>query len=612
MKTLSTITLLLCAISPVFAKERPNVIFVMPDDISHSAFSYYEEGGPRTPNIDKLAQDSVRLTDFHVSPSCSPTRGALLTGRPSDVVGVWHTINGRNMMRADEITMADIFKANGYATGLFFKWHLGDNYPFRPKDRGFEYVAWTKGGGTGQQPDYWGNTNQSASMWVNDVLVKMTDEDDGIEGAFTTNFFMNRAMEFIEENIKKNKPFFAYIPLATAHSPHVMPPDAREGVSAKTGTIENIDKNMGNLIKFLDDKGIADNTILIFTTDNGSGGYLRGGKGSNYDGGSRVPCFVRWPNGGLGGDGKGGADVAPLTAHIDWLPTFMDVLDLKDLPNRPEKLKIRGRSIQPFLDSDPSNDPSELKNRSVTINDMWTEFPEKYKKLSVKKDIWDGDQIIHKWRLCRTSSTSDWELYDVLVDISQKNDIIGNPDHAAIVAELKEEYEGWWKLVDERSHEYTRIIVGNPEEPVANLLAHDFHGTVIWSQGNVLKGDKGSGFIAIEFDQAGSYDFDLRRWPKEIEDETTLTSAGEGEALAIASARIKIWNGETVYVDETKDADPDADGVNFSIENLPKGPAFIQTWFYNAAGEMEGAVYYNYAQLNQPLKKFKARGRLHR
>lgn len=589
--------LLLSSFSALSAgsNTRPNVIFVMPDDISHSAFSYFNERGPRTPNIDKFAEDSVRLTDFHVSPSCSPTRAALLTGRPADVVGVWHTINGRNMLRADEITMADIFKANGYATGLFFKWHLGDNYPFRPKDRGFEYVAWTKGGGTGQLPDYWGNTNQSAHMWVNDTLVEMTDEDDGIEGAFTTNFFLNRAMEFMEDNIEKDQPFFAYIPLGTAHAPHVMPPDAREGVSAKTGTIENIDKNMGRLIQFLDDKGIADNTILIFTTDNGSGSHLRGGKGSNYDGGTRVPCFIRWADGDLGGEGAG-REIATLTAHIDWLPTFMDILDLKDVADRPAKLKIRGRSFKPFLDEDPSNDPEEFKNRAVVINDMWTEFPEKYKKLSVKKDIWQGDVITHKWRLVRTSDESDWELYDVLVDESQKNDIIADSNHDQVVAELKEEYEKWWQLIAERSDEYTRIVLGHPEEPVSPLLAHDFHGTVIWSQGNVEEGSVGSGFIAVEFNEAGAYDFDLRRWPEEIEDETTLTSAGSGKALDIASARIKIWNGDVVYMDATKSADPEADGVKFTISDLPKGPAFIQTWFYNPAGEMEGAVYYTYAQ----------------
>ncbi|PNW28438.1 sulfatase-like hydrolase/transferase [Formosa algae] len=591
------LTIVLAPSNSLFAQtqERPNVIFVMPDDISHSSFSYYKKNAPRTPNIDMLGDESVRLTDFHVSPSCSPTRGALLTGRPSDVVGVWHTINGRNMMRADEITMADIFKANGYATGLFFKWHLGDNYPFRPKDRGFDYVAWIKGGGTGQQPDYWGNTNNEAHMWVNDTLVEMTDEDDGIEGAFTTNFFMNRAMDFMEDNIEKNKPFFAYIPLGTAHAPHVLPPDAREGVSAKNGTIENIDKNMGRLMKFLDDKGIADNTILIFTTDNGAGGYLRGGKGSNYDGGTRVPCFVRWEAGNLGGQGKG-RDVTPLTAHIDWLPTFMDILELKDVPNRPEKLKIRGRSFKPFLDNNTANDPVDYKNRAVVINDMWTEFPEKYKKLSVKKDNWEGDTILNKWRLIRNSKDADWELYDVLVDEKQEHNIISNPKYNELVAELKAEYEVWWKLVEASSNEYTRIIIGNENEPETDLHAHDFHGTVIWHQDDVKKGATGSGFIAVEFDKAGTYNFDLRRWPKEIENETTLTSAGSGKALKIKTARVKIWNGDTVYVDEKKEVNPNADGVKFNIKNLPKGPAFIQTWFYNAAGDMEGAVYYNYVE----------------
>jgi len=591
-KTL-VVSLLFLMMLPVFSQNRPNVIFVMPDDISHNAFSYYKKNGPQTPNINELAEESVRLTDFHVSPSCSPTRAALLTGRPSDVVGVWHTINGRNMMRADEITMADVFKDSGYATGLFFKWHLGDNYPFRPKDRGFEYVAWIKGGGTGQLPDYWDNTNNHAKILVNDVLVDMTDEDDGIEGAFTTNFFFNRAFEFMDDNIKKEKPFFAYIPLGTAHAPHVSPPDTREGVNAKTGTIENIDKNMGRLLKYLDDRGIADNTILVFTTDNGGGTYLRGGKGSNYDGGTKVPCFIRWPNGNLGGKGKS-RDVLPLTAHIDWLPTFMDILNFHDVAKRPKKLKIRGRSFKPFLDNDTSNDPIDYKNRSVTINDMWTEMPQKYKKLSVRKDIWKGDEITNKWRLIRTNSESDWELYDVINDELQQNDVIRNSANKGIISDLKKEYELWWQLVDERSSEYTRIILGSSEEPESELYAMDFHGTIIWEQAMVKKGVSGSGFIAVDFDKQGTYNFDLRRWPKELENKTTLTSAGPGKALDIASARVKIWNGDKVYVDETKKANPNADGVHFNLENLPKGPAFIQTWFYNSMGEMEGSVYYNY------------------
>ena len=208
----------------------------------------------------------------------------------------------------------------------------------------------------------------------------------------------------------------------------------------------------------------------------------------------------------------------------------------------------------------------------------------------------------------RTNSRSDWELYDVLVDIAQKENVIENADHKDIVAELKQEYEQWWQLVEERSNEYTRIIIGHPEEPETDLHAHDFHGTVIWNQANVTKGSKGSGFIAVEFEKTGTYHFDLRRWPKETEDQTTLTSVvsdavydnkNSAVALDIASARIKIWNGDKVYVDEKKEADPNADGVEFTVNNLPKGPAFVQTWFYNPAGQMEGAVYYNYASLVQ-------------
>lgn len=589
----------------IHAQDRPNVIFVIPDDISHNAFSYYKKDGPQTPNIDKLAQESVRFTDFHVSPTCAPTRAALMTGRYNDVTGVWHTIFGRNQLRKDEITMADVFKTNGYATGLFFKWHLGDNYPFRPKDRGFEYVAWTKGGGTGQQPDYWGNTNNSASMWVNDALVKMEDEDDGIEGAFTTNFFFNRAMEFMDENIKKKKPFLAYIPTATAHGPHFSPPDAREGIRAFTGTVENIDKNMGRLMKYLEDKGIADNTILVFTTDNGSNTYLRGGKGSYYDGGTRVPCFVRWKNGNLGGVGKG-RDFTPITAHIDWLPSFMDILNFKDVENRSEKLKMHGQSFKPLLDGNLSNTPDTYKNRTITIANMRTEHVEKYKALAVKKDVWEGDKITNKWRIVRENKDSDWELYDVLIDEKQENNLIGILDNAKIVSELKEAYEDWWKLVKERSDEYTRIIIGNPAEPETRLNAHDFHNSTIWNQGKVASGKDGSDFIAVEFDKTGTYNFDLRRWPKEIEDVSSLTTApidgvygskNSPKALSIVSARIKIWHGDNVYVDKKKAVNSNADGVSFNIADLPKGPAFIQTWFYNAEGEMEGAVYYNYVSL---------------
>ena len=599
---------------PAVPDNRPNVIYVMPDDVSHNAISYYNPTGPvKTPNLDKLAGDSVRLDDFHVSPTCAPTRAALMTGRYSNATGVWHTIRGRATMRQEEITMADVFKANGYATALFFKWHLGDNYPFRPEDKGFEHVAWLPGGGTGQIADFWGNTNDSATAHINGELVEMVDEDDGIEGAFTTNFFFNRAMEFMDENIQKGKPFFAYIPTGTAHNPQVMPPDARRGLSAAQATMENIDKNMGNLMEFLDDRGIAKNTILIYSTDNGpldefekgrTKIQLKGTKGSHFDGGTRVPCFVRWEGGGVGGPGQG-RDAKALTAHIDWLPTFMDMLGFDDVPDRPAHLAMHGQSFKNFLDADASNDPgAEFKARAVTVDNMRTDNLQKFKSLSVKMDVWDGDTINRKWRLMRDSANGAWRLYDALTDPGQNNNLINNQAHAGVVSKLQQEYEAYWNIVSAPGNDYTRIILGHEDEPVTKLAGQDFINSNCWNHGQVAGGACKPGTITVEFSKQGTYHFDLRRWPKEAAGESNLTTAPRAPvyagvrtvAIPVAGAGIRISNGNQVYVNEQKDAVAGADGIEFTVADIPAGPASIETWFYNQAGERFSAVYYNYVQ----------------
>ena len=151
-----------------------------------------------------------------------------------------------------------------------------------------------------------------------------------------------------------------------------------------------------------------------------------------------------------------------------------------------------------------------------------------------------------------------------------------------------------------------RNTLGHPAEPETRLSSHDFHNIELWNHQHIAEGTTGSGFIAVEFAKPGTYHFDLRRWPKEIEDQSSLTTAPSGKVfdgkttpkpLAIASARIRIWNGDIVYADEKKVATPDADGVPFTISNLPAGPAFVQTWFYDSAGEMLGAVNNNYVRL---------------
>ncbi|MGH7944019.1 MAG: sulfatase-like hydrolase/transferase [Opitutaceae bacterium] len=280
------------AVSP-----RPNVVLIMPDDVSYPNFSAYRTDEPRTPHIDRLARQSVRLTDFHMSPTCSPTRAALLTGRYNNATGVWHTINGRNHLRSDEVTMAEVFRANDYRTALCGKWHLGPNYPYRPDDRGFDHVATHGDGGIGQQHDPWGNSYlPPARFRVNDTFVPLTDEDDGVPGAFASNFFTSRAIEWMRERADRRERFFLYLPYYAAHRPHQMPLDAREGIDALTATIENMDKNVGRVLAFLDESGLANDTLLIFLTDNGHDGCFRGGKGSEFEGGVAVAGRTRSPD----------------------------------------------------------------------------------------------------------------------------------------------------------------------------------------------------------------------------------------------------------------------------------------------------------------------------
>ena len=283
----------------------------------------------------------------------------------------------------------------------------------------------------------------------------------------------------------------------------------------------------------------------------------------------------------------------------------MDMIGLDDVADRPAKLKCMGRVSRTFwTPTSAMIQGRSFKDRKITICNMRKEKFEKYRNLSVKKDQWDGDSIAHKWRLTRKGSKSGWELWDVLVDKAQTNNIVDDPANADILAELKQAYEDWYQLVAEREDEFARSVIGDPAEPISQLNSHDFHNQELWNQKIVAEGVTGSGFLAVEFAKPGTYHFDLRRWPKEVEDQSTLTTAPVGKvfdgkgvptAIEVASARIKIWNGDDVFVDEKKDADPDADGVTFTVDNLPAGPAFIQTWFYNSSGEMEGAVYYNYA-----------------
>lgn len=498
------LTALSIARTPVSASkgapgEKPNVVIVITDDQGMGDLGC--QGNPviKTPHIDDFYNDAVRFTNFHVSTTCAPTRGALMSGRHTNRVNVYHTITGRSLLFEDEVILPQVFARNGYTNGMFGKWHLGDNYPFRPEDRGFHEVVRHGGGGITQGPDYWLNDYFNDTYWHN-------GEPEAYEG-YCTDVFFSEAINFIEEN--KDHPFFCYISTNAPHAPLNLPEEyldlykdvdgLQEQFRRFYGMITNIDDNFNALRQKLDELDLTDNTILIFMTDNGTAGGnrifdagLRGGKGSQYEGGHRVPFFIRWPGGSL----TGGKDIDNLVAHYDLLPTFVDLLGLDFTPVKP----LDGMSLVPLL----SETGTQWPNRILYIDTQRLQNLVKYKSYSV---------MDNNWRLVDGN-----ELYDMTKNRSQKNNVI--EQHPEVAARLAEGYEKWWQsFMDEGVNErYAYIKVGSQYENPSRISAHDLltgkHGG-IWHQYGAAAASQATGRWKIEFVEDGRYAISLRRFPRE-------------------------------------------------------------------------------------------------
>jgi len=570
-------------------ENRPNVVLVITDDQGYGDLACHGNPIIKTPNLDKLYTQSVHLTNFHVGPTCSPTRAALMTGHYCNRTGVWHTVMGRSLLRRDEVTVADVFSAAGYRTGIFGKWHLGDNYPYRPQDRGFDETLIHGGGGVGQTPDYWANDYFDDTYLHNGKRRKFT--------GYCTDVWFDGAIKFIETN--KHRPFFCYIPTNTPHGPlnvadKYSKPYRDKGVednrAAFYGMITNIDENVARLMRQLKELDLEENTILIFMTDNGSAGGLgidqqgfptkgfgagmRGKKGSEYDGGHRVPCFICWPAGGLGG----GSDIDRLTAHIDLLPTLIELCGLKE----PDGVKFDGDSIVRLLMGRAKNWP----DRTLVTDSQRIEYPEKWRKSAVMTD---------RWRLINGT-----ELYDIKADPGQKNNVADK--HPEVFEKLRTAYDNWWADISRRFDEYCEIIIGSAQENPARLTCHDWHSVdgvrqAQSNQGAVRQGVQASGFWAVQVARDGIYEFALRRWPKEVNKPITAAiPAGKavpgaqphspGKAVAATKARLKIAD-----MDVTKPVPNGAAAVMFQVR-LKAGKTRLQTWFTDdKKGESRGAYY---------------------
>jgi arylsulfatase A-like enzyme len=536
--------------------RQPNVVLVLTDDQGYGDLGCHGNPIIQTPNINRLHGQSVRLTNFHVDPTCSPTRSALMTGRYSSRTGVWHTVMGRSLLRKDEVTMADVFAANGYRTGIFGKWHLGDNFPYRPQDRGFDEVLTFGGGGIGNTPDFWGNNYFDDALRHNGKLEKYK--------GYCTDVFFTAALRFIEKN--KGRPFFAYIPTNAPHAPYNVAakysqPYRDKGVPEPRakfyGMITNIDENVGRLLDKLKELRLEEQTIVIFMTDNGSsGGYnplagsgynagMRGMKGSEYDGGHRVPCFFRWP-----GKLEGGRERQAVTAHIDILPTLIDLCGFK----KPAKVVFDGTSLRPLLAG-----KCDWPERTLLVHSQRIDHPEKWRKCAVMTD---------RWRLINGK-----ELFDMKADPGQKKDVAGQ--HAAVAAKLRQAYETWWADISRRFGEYCPITLGSAKENTTQLCCHDWHGErALSGQEMVRQAAKANGFWAVDVARPGKYTITLRQQP-----------AIAKFPIPAVTARLKIGT-----LDLSKPVPSGATAVTFKAKLL-RGETRLQTWLTDKGGASHGAYY---------------------
>lgn len=439
----------------------PNIILILTDDQGYADISAHGSPDVATPNMDILRSQGISLEDFQVSPTCAPTRSAIMTGRHPFKNGITHTILERERMALGITTLPQVLKKGGYSSGIFGKWHLGDEADYQPDSRGFDEVFIHGAGGIGQA--YAGSCADAPNNKYFDPSIKHNGTFVKTKG-FCTDIFFKQALSWLKEKSETNEPFFAYIATNAPHGPFIAPESYKkkfvdQGYPEKAqgfyGMIENIDDNLGRLMTKLDSWGIADNTILIFMSDNGKtyGGQnnvhgttynarMKGFKGSAHEGGTRVPFFIRWP-----GKFKPGKRVDAMLNHYDLLPTFAEIagVDISEISD------LDGRSFLPYLQSDSF----EADDRYRFVHGgRWPLKPENAVDQE-GSERWVGtsessnpDNAIYKNCAVRNERyryINNKELYDVIDDPGQTKDIAS--DHPEVIAEMQKAYNTWWNQV---------------------------------------------------------------------------------------------------------------------------------------------------------------------
>ena len=560
---------------PVAAAERrPNVIVLLTDDQGYGDLSCHGNPVLRTPNLDRLGGESVRLTDFYVAPMCSPTRGQLLTGVDCLRNGAAAVCAGRAFLRPGLPTLPEAFRAAGYKTGQFGKWHNGDSPPNRPNDKGFDEAFYLPGWGVTAVADVWNNDLFDGRFRRNGTLVATK--------GYATDVFFDAAMAWMKR--AAGEPFYCYLPTTAPHGPCWVPekdkaPYLGHGPAAFFGMIANIDANVGRLERFLAESGLRENTILVFSHDNGgTGGVklfnagMRGRKTTYYEGGHRAACFVRWPGGRLIPRDLGG-----LTQIQDLFPTLIDLCGVPP----PAAVKFDGTSLASAL-----RGTAAVPDRTLVV--QYGETPGAPTP-EMRLGKFHSAVMRGRWRLVHGT-----ELYDLSSDPGQASDLAAQrPD---VVRELRSHYERWWAGVEPLARDYVPIVLGGePGVPVA-LTCNDWAGVYCDEQSDVRAGKRANGPWHVAATAAGEYAVTLFRWPREanaaIADAVPAfrgVDGGlpEGRALPVAKARLQVGG-----FDATRVVGPADKELTFTV-HLPAGTKLpLQTWFLDADGrELCGAYY---------------------
>jgi len=555
-------------------EARPNVLLIMTDDQGYGDLGIHGNPRIRTPNLDRLADQSVRLRSFYVSPVCSPTRASLLTGRYNYRTGVVDTYIGRSLMHPDEVTLAELLAAAGYRTGIFGKWHLGDNAPLRPIDQGFQEAVVIKGGGIGQASDPPGGSSYF------DPVLQHNGRSEKFHG-YCSDVFTTAAIDFLES--KDRRPFFVYLAFNCPHDPlqappaelaryrsmslnpqdfpqvgHPIPPaqwTRPEGIARVYAMVTNIDTNVGRILAALDARGLARDTIVIFLTDNGPAQVrfnagLRGRKGTVYEGGIHVPCFIRWP-----GHLTAGSVVDRIAAHIDLVPTLLEACGVP----APSGLRLDGRSLWPLLGG---RSGANWPDRTLFFQWHRGDRPEPDRAFAARSQNY---KLLRPEPPPGRRQVPPLELYDLSHDPWEQHNLAA--EHPEIVERMHADYLAWFRdVAATRGFDPIRIELGGPRENPTILTRQDWRGPRAgWGPNDV-------GAWEVDVARAGRFDLTLHLTPRPVPTVASIRLRGVHRQLSL---------------------DPGAAECTIHDVPLSAGPGRLEAWVegnHATAGVLDLAV----------------------